>query len=302
MRIEAWRFLSAVIALCILLGGCSWLPKVSFKPKQHNDMVASADSAAPLRSADGAPLLDSAGRAVGTGYGDCVNLGYSIVNGEVSGECAGVAAASGNAPAPQKEKDYQVEEIPVGQPAAAAPPVAVPPAPPPSTGAVTTPVPAAPSATVREVEPQIPGQRAAGAVGTQQAPPMQKITLQSDLLFPFGKAEVKNAPGGGKKKLEDLAAQILSYDPSTIHGIDIVGHADRLGKAAANQRLSERRAGAVKGYLVQRGVDGSLIKTAGKGSTQPVVQCAGKKKTKKLVACLQPNRRVDVNIHGQKKT
>ena len=56
----------------------------------------------------------------------------------------------------------------------------------------------------------------------------------------------------------------------------------------------------VKNYLIKNGVDGSLIKSMGKGSSQPVKQCKGKRKTPALIACLAPNRRVEVVIRGVK--
>ena len=68
----------------------------------------------------------------------------------------------------------------------------------------------------------------------------------------------------------------------------------------ANQALSERRAITVKRYLIKNGVDGAVIKTLGKGSSQPIKQCKGTKKTPALVACLEPNRRVEVVIRGVK--
>ncbi|MDR3086691.1 MAG: OmpA family protein, partial [Azoarcus sp.] len=80
----------------------------------------------------------------------------------------------------------------------------------------------------------------------------------------------------------------------------VVGHTDRLGSPAYNQRLSERRAAAVKSYLVSKGIDTSRIYTEGKGKTSPVpnTECNNVKARKSLIECLQPNRRVDIEIIG----
>jgi len=82
-----------------------------------------------------------------------------------------------------------------------------------------------------------------------------------------------------------------------------VGHADRIGKDAYNQKLSERRAAAVKEYLVSKGIEANRVYTEGKGEKQPVT--AGKcgkseKKTKALIECLQPDRRVEIEVIGTK--
>jgi OOP family OmpA-OmpF porin len=82
-----------------------------------------------------------------------------------------------------------------------------------------------------------------------------------------------------------------------------VGHADRFGTEAYNQKLSERRAAAVKDYLVAKGVEANRVYTEGKGSKQPVTNadvCKGAK-SKKVVECLQPDRRVEVEIIGTKQ-
>ncbi|MCY1370438.1 Outer membrane protein A [compost metagenome] len=82
----------------------------------------------------------------------------------------------------------------------------------------------------------------------------------------------------------------------------VEGHTDRLGSDSYNQKLSEERATAVKNYLVTSGkLDGSKISAVGKGETMPVTKpgdCKGTKRTAALVACLQPDRRVDVEVTG----
>ena len=82
----------------------------------------------------------------------------------------------------------------------------------------------------------------------------------------------------------------------------VVGHTDRLGSLKHNQGLSERRAAAVKTYLVSKGIEANRVYTEGKGKTQPVTgdKCKGNAKTKALIECLQPDRRADIEIIGTK--
>jgi OmpA-OmpF porin, OOP family len=87
-------------------------------------------------------------------------------------------------------------------------------------------------------------------------------------------------------------AQALADKPQ-IASVTITGHTDHLGTAAGNQRLSQQRAESVKVYLVSKGVASSRLVAKGVGSAQPVVQCTQKAKTT-LIACLEPNRRVEI--------
>ena len=125
----------------------------------------------------------------------------------------------------------------------------------------------------------------------------EKITLAADALFDFNKATLR---AEGKAKLDDVAAKSNSL---VLEVVIAVGHADRIGGAAYNQKLSEKRAAAVKDYLVSKGIPANRVYTEGKGSKQPVTkagQCKGPKSAK-VIACLQPDRRVDIEIIGTKK-
>jgi OOP family OmpA-OmpF porin len=115
----------------------------------------------------------------------------------------------------------------------------------------------------------------------------EKVTLSGTQLFAFDSAELTMP----QPKLEDVAAALQA--DTTVNGIDITGHADRIGSDAYNQRLSERRAMAVRDYLVSKGVAADRLKAIGKGETQPVVQCTEKNRSS-LIKCLEPNRRVEV--------
>ena len=123
------------------------------------------------------------------------------------------------------------------------------------------------------------------------------VTLQTETLFAFDRYAVQAET---RATLDKLASglQGVQYD-----SVVVVGHADRIGTKAYNQQLSLRRAEAVKHYLVSKGVAADTIKTEGRGELDPALDpsaCQGKRK-QKLIACLQPDRRVDVTVTGQKQ-
>ena len=138
---------------------------------------------------------------------------------------------------------------------------------------------------------------AAPAAKPAAAPAREKVTVAADALFDFNKATLRPE---GKAKLDDVAAKSSQL---VLEVVIAVGHADRIGSAAYNQKLSEKRAAAVKDYLVSKGIPANRVYTEGKGSKQPVTkpdQCKGPKSAK-VIACLQPDRRVDIEIIGTKK-
>lgn len=127
-------------------------------------------------------------------------------------------------------------------------------------------------------------------------PSAEKVTVSADALFDFDKAVLRPE---GKAKLDELASKAEALK---LEAIIAVGHADRFGTAKYNQKLSERRAAAVKDYLVGKGIAADRVYTEGKGSTQPVTkpdECKGKK-SPKVIACLQPDRRVVIEVIGTK--
>ena len=126
------------------------------------------------------------------------------------------------------------------------------------------------------------------------APQVQKITLDSKVLFDFDKAVLKPE---GKAAIDSQVVGNLSK-MQKLEVVLVTGHTDRIGTEAYNQKLSERRADAVRDYLVGKGVDKAKIETVGVGPKQPVVQC-DQKNFKALVECLAPNRRVEVQAKGE---
>ena len=127
-------------------------------------------------------------------------------------------------------------------------------------------------------------------------PTGEKITVAADALFDFDKATLRPE---GKAKLDELVAKAGAIK---LEVILVVGHTDRIGSAAYNMKLSDRRSAAVKTYLVSKGIEANRVYTEGKGLTQPVTgdKCKGKAVTKALIACLQPDRRADIEIIGTK--
>ncbi|WP_027817390.1 outer membrane protein OmpA [Paraburkholderia bannensis] len=123
----------------------------------------------------------------------------------------------------------------------------------------------------------------------------QKITYQADALFDFDKAVLKPA---GKEKLDDLASKIQALN---LEVVVATGYTDRIGSAAYNDRLSLRRAQAVKSYLVSKGVPAERVYTEGKGKRNPVTTGCNQKNHKQLISCLAPDRRVEVEVVGTQK-
>jgi OOP family OmpA-OmpF porin len=113
----------------------------------------------------------------------------------------------------------------------------------------------------------------------------QSITLGADASFDTGKADLK---AEGQAKLDELAAKLrdVSFD-----SITVTGHTDNVGTEPANQRLSLRRANAVKQYLATHGIAAERIKTSGRGMTKPVAD-------NKTAQGRAKNRRVEVEIRG----
>lgn len=131
-----------------------------------------------------------------------------------------------------------------------------------------------------------------------QPPHFNPVTLKAETLFDFDKAVLRDA---GKQALNEFADQMKKYPD--IEVVLVTGHTDQIGSDKYNQKLSERRANAVKAYMQSQGVEGNRIQAKGMGEKEPVVSlkdCKGSKGKKALVACLQPNRRVVIEITVQK--
>jgi len=120
------------------------------------------------------------------------------------------------------------------------------------------------------------------------------VNLASTELFEFNKAVL--TPDARTRLDSEVIAKLK--DVGELRYLNVNGHADRLGSAQYNQQLSEKRADAVRAYLVSKGADASKIETFGFGKTTPVKSCPDGKDRKALIECLAPNRRVVVEIQG----
>jgi len=118
------------------------------------------------------------------------------------------------------------------------------------------------------------------------------LVLVSDTTFGFDSAVLTPH---GQRALDGLLAK--GGRGSQLQEVAIVGHADRVGSDATNRVLSLQRADAVKAYLLSRGVPASAVRSEGRGSREPVVQC-GESSRRALIECLAPNRRVEVTMQG----
>lgn len=127
---------------------------------------------------------------------------------------------------------------------------------------------------------------------------MEKITLSGDALFAFDKATLNPS---ALSRLDGLADNIKTM--STLEEIVLVGHTDRMTSIRHpehNQALSEQRAETIRQYLIGKGIPAEIIHASGAGSTQPIVQCSTKLRHDQQIACLQPNRRVEIILRGGK--
>jgi OmpA-OmpF porin, OOP family len=162
-------------------------------------------------------------------------------------------------------------------------PAAAPPPPPPAPVVQPAPPPPPPPAPVAKPEPK-------------PEPPKKPavVNLASTELFEFNKAVL--TPEARAKLDSEVVAKLR--DMKDVKFIIVNGHADRLGSAQYNQKLSEKRADAVRAYLVSKGVDASKVETLGFGKTLPVKSCPDQKNRKELIECLSANRRVVVEVQG----
>src|SRR6185369_7152479 len=126
------------------------------------------------------------------------------------------------------------------------------------------PPPPAPPAPAPRVAPPPPPVAAPPAPPVVVAPVSEKVTFAADAFFDFDKSDLKPE---GKAKLDDLVGKMAGIN---LEVIIAVGHTDSIGTDAYNQKLSVRRAEAVKHYLVGKGIEKNRVYTEGKGEKQPV--------------------------------
>ncbi len=120
------------------------------------------------------------------------------------------------------------------------------------------------------------------------APESKKVTFAADALFDFDKSVLK---AEGKAKMDDMTSKLSAIN---LEVIIAVGHTDSVGTDEYNQKLSIRRAEAVKAYLMSKGVEANRIYTEGKGEKQPVAD-------NKSAPGRASNRRVEIEVVGTTK-
>lgn len=130
------------------------------------------------------------------------------------------------------------------------------------------------------------------------APVPKRVSFSAESLFGFDRAVVRPE---GQAELDKFSRELAG---TTFEKITVEGHTDRLGSTQYNQKLSVERAETVKNYLVTSGkIDSGKITAVGMGEGTPVTKaddCKGTKQSPALIACLQPDRRVDVEVTGTK--
>jgi OOP family OmpA-OmpF porin len=244
------------------------------------------------------------GTVVSSGFGACVHTGFWTAeqavpscDADAAKRAAAAAPVQTSKPAPppepkpaatQQSAQAEVPSPAAGTPdsralAAAAAAATVP--------AVVAPVaqPSEPKAQTLEPEKQIE------QLQTTALP--QAVHFSEDAFFDFNDATLK---AKGRALLDKLIAQLGDVQYGDIL---VVGHTDLIGSAKYNQVLSERRAKAVRNYLVRNEIPAERIRAEGRGKKDPVTtpgECKGPVGPK-VIACLQPDRRVDIEVSGTKE-
>ena len=219
-------------------------------------MTVSGAALAQSKDVDGtknspAYVLDSRGNVVFDPYGLCWRTPWWTPQLAAQGGPQGAGCQCDKAALPK-----DVCEPPPPPPPPAPPPPAAPPAPPPP------PPPPPPP-----------------------APTSEKVTFAADALFDFDKAVLKR---DATAKLDDLVSKLAGVN---LEVIVAVGHTDSVGSNAYNDKLSMRRASAVKDYLVKKGIEANRIYTEGKGERQPVAD-------NRTAEGRAKNRRVEIEVVG----
>ena len=280
--------------------------------RTHSMLIALAVASAFVQAADKPPsgyLADSNHVVVRSGTGLCWHTGtWTPADATVVGCDNFLAPAPAPAAKPSEPAAPVVAAPPVAAPAVEAPAPAVaepaaaeaptvvdaepaameapalaeaPPAP-----AAIVEAPPAPPVVVEAPPAPAAAAPAKPAAPVAPAPTAVKVTFETDTFFAFDKSVLQPA---GKAKLEDLVSKLQGTD---IEVIVATGHTDSTGTDAYNQKLSMRRANAVKAFLVSKGLPAERVFTEGKGEKQPVA-------SNKTAEGRAKNRRVEVEVVGK---
>ena len=129
------------------------------------------------------------------------------------------------------------------------------------------------------------------AVETVIVKELKPVALAADALFAFDSADLT---AEGRNRLDQVVGSLTAKQLENKQ-IEITGYTDRIGPETYNQTLSERRAQAVRDYLVSKGLPADAISTQGLGAAKPVVGCEGERGAQ-LIDCLAPNRRTEIEF------
>lgn len=211
------------------------------------------------------------GAAAGAVVGGAIGGGSAAATGDKNREGlgGGIGAASGALIGGLL--GYMLAEEPKPTPPSPAPP----PPPTPKVAPPPAPKPSAPPAKPSPPPPPLPP--------AKPAPKVERTIILDHVLFDFDKTGIK--PDGAK--ILDRLAKFLNENPDK--KVDLEGHTDWIGTEKYNQGLSERRAAAVKNYLMKKGIDPSRIATRGFGKRKPIAD-------NKTEAGRAKNRRVEVQV------
>ncbi|WFF39153.1 OmpA family protein [Moraxella nasibovis] len=126
----------------------------------------------------------------------------------------------------------------------------------------------------------------------------ERINLEADALFKFDKWKLEDMLPAGRARLDELAAQLLAWEARGESRVHLTGHTDRYGDDMYNMNLSMLRANTVRQYLISKGVTASTLTASGAGESQPLphVVCDINAPKSVQIVCLQPNRRVEVDV------
>ena len=125
--------------------------------------------------------------------------------------------------------------------------------------------------------------------------PSGSYSLSGDAVFAFGKSGLDGLTPEGRSALARVAAELGG---AAHRRVEVYAHTDRIGSEAANQALSQARANTVRDYLVSRGMSPAAITAIGMGEGSPLRDCADTLPRSELIACLAPNRRVEIRAGG----
>ncbi|AHG78765.1 Outer membrane protein P5 [Mannheimia varigena USDA-ARS-USMARC-1388] len=138
-----------------------------------------------------------------------------------------------------------------------------------------------------------------GAVPVEPTVETKNFSFSSDVLFDFAKSSLKPAAAASLDAAHTEIQNLGLANPA----IQVNGYTDRIGKDAANLKLSQRRAETVANYIVSKGTNPANVTAVGYGEANPVTgnTCDAVKGRKALIACLAPDRRVEIQVQGSKE-